>query len=909
MRIVFGMHLDGVIWSNKEASIGEVMTGPMGLLRILETRLGIGMRSVHPVYRIDEYMKRLQLIDRESIWLHESFAIDPWSTARQLLEWRDELVEAGWYGQAIPSGSLRLDALAELECVDVPLSGGRSDQLRRVTACLKCGIPVHIESIILTEPSSMLPLAWRHVFELLQSQGTNITCLSMPDRKPQGDNLSLIQAVIGGTDVHGTLSLDDDTLILLKVDNEWEAAEHLALWLASKNEANDQVAIICGMDTSVLDYALKRHGLPCLGRTAPSRWREIQQILPLTLANAWRPVDIRLVVELLLLTVSVFPKWVCKIVLKAVTEEPGIGGRAWNHALSKISEKYKDFLTEKDDPESEEKAETLIRSIQSLLVNDRFDSVEGIPEAKLRERCQVLIERLSRQARDMPILAEVINQAREMQKLSLGKGFIPRIMLERMLDTIIGPGNTLDDIGEEVAPWYVVDHPGQITNVRDEIIWWGFNAPATSSPDYWSYQERKALEKCGIFLEETRNFRSREAYDWQKGIMHADKRFIAIYISQIDGEEVERHPYWDTIWSAASRISDEHSDDDVKRYIYSECSSFGHTRDWQFAGRKSTLQSVQKAEISPVTDCYTVPNSVIKAAERLSYTQMSTLIGCPFKWTLEYHAGLQPVESQSVPTGNQMIGTFCHRIIEELYSETNHLDADNAYEKTGYLFDSLITSMASELLLEGNAAERQRYKTFITEAVRHIVKDINQMQLTVEKTEALLEGTVDGIPYKGFSDMLLRDSRGHPFVLDMKWSSSLKYKKKEIEEGTSLQLAAYDWMLRSAEPSHEVHAGYFMLAQGQLLSSSLKLGDEAIKTTYKLEDIWNTGVASLKNVLKSLESGTVEVRGIIEKAKAQELELSEEKTIEELKKECRKNGLLYQSPPCMFCDFDRLCGI
>jgi hypothetical protein len=161
-------------------------------------------------------MKRLQLIDRESIWFHESFAIDPWSTARQLLEWRDELVEAGWDGQAIPSGSLRLDALVELECADVPLSGGRSDQLRRVTACLKCGIPAHIESIILAEPSSMLAPAWRHVFELLQSQGTNITCLSMPDRETARRNLSRIQAVLVVSTVQGTLSPDDDTLISAK---------------------------------------------------------------------------------------------------------------------------------------------------------------------------------------------------------------------------------------------------------------------------------------------------------------------------------------------------------------------------------------------------------------------------------------------------------------------------------------------------------------------------------------------------------------------------------------------------------------------------------------------------------------------------------------------------------------------
>lgn len=203
MRIVFGMQLDGAIWSNKKASIGEIRTGPMGLLSILETRLGTGMQSVHPVHRIDEYMKRLQMIDRESMWFHESFAIDPWSTARKLLELRDELAEAGWDRQAIPSGSPRLDALAAAECVDSPLSDGRSDRLRRVIAFLKSGMPVNIDSIKLIEPASILPPAWRRLFELLQSQGTNISQLSMPNRKPHDSNLSRIQDVLGGAGVEG----------------------------------------------------------------------------------------------------------------------------------------------------------------------------------------------------------------------------------------------------------------------------------------------------------------------------------------------------------------------------------------------------------------------------------------------------------------------------------------------------------------------------------------------------------------------------------------------------------------------------------------------------------------------------------------------------------------------------------
>lgn len=909
MRIVFGMQLDGSVWSDEDSSIGVVKTGPLGLLSILETRLGTGRELEHPVHRIDQYMKRLQLIDRESIWFHKSFSIDQWSTARQLLEWRDELVEAGWDGCAISSDSPRLAALVELESVESTLSYGQSDRLRSVIKSLKSNMPAHIESIILTEPLIMLPLIWQSVLELLKSQGTTISYLSIPVSKPQTSNLSYIKSEINGIDGQNTLSPDDDSLILLKSENEWEAAEHLALWLASEYESNDQVAIICGMDTSILDQVLKRHSLPSLGRTTPSKWRELQQILPLTLANAWQPVDIRLIVELLSLTLSVLPRWACKRLLKAIAEEPGVGGRAWSNALIDITERQKEFFDDKDDPEAKEKAEALIEIINELLVNNRFISTDGIPEDKLRERCQMLIERLAWRVDEIPMLAEVISQAREIQSLSMGKGVIPRVMLERMLDTVIGTGNALDDMNEEAAPWRVFDHPGQITDSCSNIIWWGFNAPPSSSLTYWSPKERLALSEYGIILQETKSFRSRKAYEWQQGFMCADKRFMAIYISRVDGEDVEHHPYWDTILSAALKVNDDTPEEIVKSCICKKSKDFSNTGDWKFAGRKSLLERVKKSEAYPVTAYYTVPRSSIKKPETLSYTQMSTLIGCPFKWTLQYHAKLRKSESQSIPTDNQMIGTFCHRIVEDLYAETTYQDAADAYEKAGQLFDSLIPSMASELLLEGSAAERQRYRTSITEAVYQLVTAINRLNLSVEKTEALLEGAVDGIPYKGFTDILLRDSAGHPFVLDMKWSSSINYRKKEVEEGASLQLAAYAWMLRSAEPSHQVHAGYFMLTQGRLLSSSPMLADESINTPYTLEEIWNMGVASMNNTIDNLETGTVEVRGLVEKGKAQELNITEEKAVEKIKEEHRRIGMLYQSPPCMFCDYIQLCGM
>jgi RecB family exonuclease len=255
-----------------------------------------------------------------------------------------------------------------------------------------------------------------------------------------------------------------------------------------------------------------------------------------------------------------------------------------------------------------------------------------------------------------------------------------------------------------------------------------------------------------------------------------------------------------------------------------------------------------------------------------------------------------------------MIGTFCHRIIEELYANAAHLDVEDAYQKAGRLYDELIDSMASELLLEGRAAERHRTKAAVTQAVRQLVASINDLNLSVEKTEALLQGECNGIPFKGFADMQLSDSKGNRFVLDFKWSSSAKYKKQEFEEGAALQPAAYAHMVRAQEPSRRVYAGYFMLAQGKLLSDSPLLSDDAIKSPIDLDEVWRRGVAGVSAVLESFEDGTVVARGIAEEEKSRELGVTREKAMESIKAQNWEKGLLYQEPPCRYCDFNRLCG-
>lgn len=920
MQILFGTNLDGVIWSTKEAALGEVRIGPGGLLGLLETRLGITKPSIHPVHRIDEYMECMEALKDDSAWYAGSFSVDGWSTARQLLKWRDELVEAGWNGMQKLSSSPRLDALTKLEATKAEKILGTPDRIQEVIACLNNGTKVNITSIELVEPHELLPPTWQQIIELLRGQGTQIAQwqpatpgqrqTAMDGQAPTPTNLTKIQTILQGTTVDEPLSITDDSLILLKAENEWEAAEHLALWLAANIEENHNVAIICGMDSSILDQTFARHNLPKLGRSAPSRWREVQQILPLILANAWTPLDVRRLVELLALSMPPFPAWACRILLKAIAQEPGVGGNAWDDALAKIQETRRLELIDKDATEEDAttKAKAFVQEIQFLLVDNRFDPKVGIPEDRLKALCQKVIDMLGWQLKMDSRLASVIGHAREMQALALGKGNIPRTTLERMIDTVIGVGSTSEDSLEEAGSWHVVDQPGQLVDSWETVIWWGFNDNTVGPATYWSETERTELTAAGIHLEESSIQRSRDAYSWQQGFMQAQGRFLGIALSQVDGEEAYHHPYWDAIWCAATQAAGCTTEQEVEAAIFRESKNLENKQDWAFAGRQHPMQEVTKEEPAKAEQQCNIPAGLINPPKRLSYSQMSTLIGCPMKWALEYHANLRLPESQNVPTGNKMIGTLCHRIVEELYAQTDRLDADLASKAAEDLYDRLLPSMASELLLDGNTVERQRYRTSVATAVNKLVKAINQRQLRVEKTEASLESIFNGIPFIGYADMLLRDEDGHPYVLDLKWSYTDKHHKQSVELGNALQLATYAWMIKSAVPSEQAVTGYFMLAQGKLLSDSAELIDEPIPAPHDLERTWEMGAAAFVNTMDQLSQGLIEVRGVQEMIAAQEAGSTEEKIKEQRLIHGRDAGILYQEPLCRFCDFGGICG-
>ena len=131
MNITIGMSLDGYEPPQQDNSLGAVVTGPSGMLDLLETRLGLsGEWPVQPIPVI-QYQRCLVEADNAERFYLRSLSIDALAVAKTLLRWRDECVAAGWNGSAADTDSQRIQDMAAVETLAFVNKTGEVPVFRR----------------------------------------------------------------------------------------------------------------------------------------------------------------------------------------------------------------------------------------------------------------------------------------------------------------------------------------------------------------------------------------------------------------------------------------------------------------------------------------------------------------------------------------------------------------------------------------------------------------------------------------------------------------------------------------------------------------------------------------------------------------------------------------------------------
>ncbi|GAB3273577.1 PD-(D/E)XK nuclease family protein [Sinomonas notoginsengisoli] len=893
MIVEFGWFLDRAPWAYARPGLNHVRVGRKNLIGLLQTRLGLTCPETPNAERVSQYLGLLEHLDSPDAWFHRSLEADPWSTAHELLAARDDAVANGWDGtlpttvsgpahDAAPSPLLR--TLAAAERASREIAGGElapslaDDVVELLDELRSSPLPLGIDELVLQHPEPTFPAVWRRLIAELRDRGVQVSEAPEPAGRPE--------------------------LTVLAAETEWEAAEQVARWLAAG--ANTSTAVVCSDPTSVLDQYLTMHRLPHLGVGARSPWRAQDQLIPLFFELLWEPVNVHLLAEFLTVPDSPVRRRAARHLLRALAQEPGTRGLAWDAAIAAIGE---------DEGLGPELAAVLDQTFSTRLLCDlehRRPSGRQLVEASAW-----FAAALNARAAVVPRLAPTAAQLKRVLTLVAPRARVSRRDLRRIVSSVVTPAAE-PLVPAEAAPWLRLNHLVELGEDVDDAIWWGFQSAATPSARRWDAHDAAALAQVGVDLPTPHELTALAVRETLAAAGRC-KRLVVVQIGQRNGERVDSNPLLEALverYGGVPGQPDTNLGERIAAATRAPSSLTDGSGVWRLAGRTARLNRAEARRPEAPDAVQEVGANTALAPESLSYSQLEVLLGCSMRWALERKGGLRVPDAADIPTGGRMIGTFAHRVIEALHgtlrAEYRAVPKD---EEITAVIEDLLPQFASELLLPGQKARRLTVVHAITEAARVFFRGLEKAGVALQEVEKPIVKDLqlvvgDGVltvPVRGSADAVGIDEQGRTVVVDLKWYNSAKYVREKIKDGTALQLALYQWALHEDEIPPDEPTAYFLLKQHAFASAHEHFGMK-IPRREGPEELWGRAIRSAEFTVDQVLAGRVTATKPVEDAFAAAAEASggEPATIEELE---TASGRLYVQPGCRFCHFGALCGL
>jgi hypothetical protein len=907
MNVLVGLGLGSAHVDPRASSrLGAPAWGAPGLLRDLELRLGLPSIAGEASLRIPRWIERIASLRDERAFYAPSFANDPLGTAEELLRWRDDLVAAGWDGAPVTGGGERLDALLALECQEAtgtPM--GTADRLLRVERALAHHPGRLYASLSLVEAAEHWPGRWRRVFARLDALGTSLTTppLAPPSASTDSD-LGLLQAHLRGARMSRPVA-GDGTLLLVRGDTTMTLAELSASLLADDAAAGARAVVVRSLDAEVLDAALLRHGLPAQGCTTDSSWRPVMQILPLAIELAFAPRDPYRVLELLTLRPGPFEGALGARLARAVTRQPGIGGKEWLRQKADVAERQRVRYAERHrlDGLSADDAQRKADARVEARLRDVAAWLEGpvIETAATRSELLSVVERVRDWlAARMRVHDAVTYRAAHAQTVAFAAVLAgdPRDRFNQeetrqLVDRFARRAESCVGSIEQAGRVAHVTHPSALLASCDRLYLWSFVAGVerrlARSP--WNDKEKRALVAAGVYLVEPAVVLASEAGAWRRALLAARERVVFVVPRAIKGRATVPHPFWDEI--RARLALDDRSEALLTRDAREELEAPHHDGFARTAGHPPLV-------LPPARVAWRVEPGALRPATNGLPTTVSALdkiAACPLTWVLEHRAALRTGAVATFASGSLLYGKLAHRVVDELH-------AGGAFElgETDFLrqvelrFETLLPREGATLLLPGASITRLQITRQVLAAMRALHRYLVRTGFRIASVEETVTTDAAIGPLEGRLDLRLVDDRGWSAVLDLKWGA--QQHRERLEKGRAVQLAVY---ARAVDANDPPPAGYFALLSGQVLAEDVRMKPERAVVGPPLDETWRRVDATAKAVMERLARGDVPVTGV-----KRALPLLEALGVAEAER-----GLYLEHAPdgaCGYCAYGAICG-
>ena len=483
------------------------------------------------------------------------------------------------------------------------------------------------------------------------------------------------------------------------------------------------------------------------------------QILPLSLALCWEPVDPQALLDFLALPILPLPRKAASRLAKALTQEPGLGSSQWEKAVEEL-------CNEENDPDGK-----LRERLAAWLLCDRTSRGTDIPSRVVRSRVALISQwasgRAALLAKDNGASPELIQalqiaagQASLLGELAESQGTaLSEPQLARLLEEALANGvETTSCIEAEGGP-IRVRSLAEIDGPCERLIWLGLGT-GDAANSRWSTNQLRELRNAGIDIDDGSNalsaLRSAEA----RGYNFVREAFLAVLLPQ----DLDKR--WHPIWLAIRELLP--AQDLEQPLVFEDLVAAGETMalsPFTFECQDADIQPPQ-----PLRPLWDIPHELLRDRETVSATELQDRLGCPLKWTLTYQAKLRPSQIAELPGDFQLKGTFCHSVLERVFGDGGDLPSvDDAVVAVVNTFDERLPLDAAPLAQPDKYFERQRLRSELENATRVLVGALSSGGYRIVGIEVELSGDAFGKSLNGWIDCVAEREDGEEAVIDFKY--------------------------------------------------------------------------------------------------------------------------------------------
>ncbi len=916
MKIIYSPEFSGHVFlglnGEKDHVMDAMVCDTMGLVNMLELRLGIHveMQSVH--YRtvkyfkaMSEYMKR-----HPGNALSASFSLSSLGTAEQALRWRDSLVFDNWQPQAGDSVSGRMDVLAGTEAVfDCPglpdrmrnvLSGldrEKDDFLKDVEIELSCDMSLLHPAVVgliqamLGHGAKYSVRQWdradsvcnRFLADSISVNGKVIYAEDLGGRiaeskatgrpmKPvEGKNLLHVSHLLQShVNAEITLNKEDRSFMIYQFADEKAANEYFAL----KGDALE-ADVWVNSANKTLDNWLRMMGKPVMGSSMAEAAPQLLQLFVLAIDMMKEPLNIQSIISWLYAPMQPLGRFFGGVLADKVISEGGYRNNKCRQIVDDyISGKYTYHDKEEDarlserelarrNQREEEKRKTLVKTYLPPFEAAEKDSIDV---TKLRVR----LNSLSGWARNNVLFLrgkagnegwcsqlESLAQMCDTFVLLLEDAVATETIDVRQVDSWVSTlfqGESFMQYEPQKGSRELIDGPAKMAAHSRRTVWMNFSGGEAKSRDcsFLYPSEREKMQRQLNIWDEDSETRYNELMQLMPFLM-TDDQLILVVTDYQGGEITPKHPIMVRLESQIENLSD---------FIVRPNLNEEPSEDVNLV-RNNNTQSLISFEHA----------DLLRWPDHLSPTSLGKLVEYPLDYLMEYMLGIVSTGPGSISDVKTTLGNVAHAVIESLFAPRDGSPCSMAdeierriVEEFDIQVDRQIDACGAILYLPENRLDAELMKEQLRKCLDVLLAIIRENRLAVTGCEHLVTKDMEMLENEkdwdmiGFIDMTLEDEDGHPVVFDFKWTSSKTYHRELLAKNHSTQLELYRVMLGAEKCDRVERTAYFLMPEGHLYSKEHFDGPHC--TQVQPENMDNIVEQLRRSFLyrkKQLDNGTVEV--------------------------------------------------